>query len=170
MLPCLDLEDVMIVKHSGCPKLSWKTLQLFLHNGNSNRSLDFAYSSLLSYGFGMGAKITCLKTFILYLLWVSRGSPHLFWCRGVVRPKPFAVAQHVLSTHCNTAVKTADTACLQIGGLCWYPSEGTFAIWVVLWDCLTFATLVTFVTFGLVVGLLVLTCCIYKFREYWVKK
>ena len=44
----LDLEDGMIVKHSGCPKLSWKMLHLFLQNGNSDKSLDFAYYTLLS--------------------------------------------------------------------------------------------------------------------------
>ena len=36
-----------------------------------------------------------------------------------VGPKPFAVAQRALSTRHKTAVQTADTACLQIGGLCW---------------------------------------------------
>ena len=113
----LDLEDGMIVKHSGCPKLSWKTLQLFFQNGNSDKSLDFAYSTLLSYGLDMGARTTCLKMFMLHLLWVSLGSPRPFWCRGVVRPKPFAAAQCVLTTCHKTAVQTAATACLQIGGL-----------------------------------------------------
>ena len=74
----LDFEDDrMIVKCSGCPKLSCKMLQLFLQNGNSDKSLDFVYSTLLSYGLGMGAKLTCLKMFVLYLLWVSLGSPRL---------------------------------------------------------------------------------------------
>ena len=118
----------MIVKHSGCPKLSWKTFQLFLRNGNIQRSLDFTYSTLLSYGIGMGAKIICLKTFILHRLWVSLGSPCPFWCGGVVGPKPFPVAQCVLSTHHKTALQTEDTACLQIGDLFWYPSEGTLEI------------------------------------------
>ena len=58
----LDLEDGTIVKHSVCPKLSWKMLQLSLQNGNSDKSLDLAYSTLLSYGLGMGARTTCLKT------------------------------------------------------------------------------------------------------------
>ena len=120
-----DLEDGIIVKHSGCPKLSWKTLQLFFQNGNSDRSLDFAYYTLLSYGLGMRAKITCLKTFMLLLLWISLGSLRPFWCGGVMGPKPFLAIQHMLSTCCKTAVQTADTAWLQIVGLCWYPSEGT---------------------------------------------
>ena len=47
---------------------------------------------------------------------------------AVVGPKPFALAQHALSTCRKTAVQTADTACLQIGSLCWYPSEGTYEI------------------------------------------
>ena len=135
----------MIVKHIGCPKLSRKTCQLFLWNRNSDRSLEFAYSTLLSYEVGMGAKITCLKTFMWHLLWVSLGSPCPFWCGGVVGPKSFAVAQHALSTCHKTAVQTADTACLKIGGLCWYPSEGTLPFILGLYCC----TLLTFVTFGL---------------------
>ena len=59
----LNLEDRMIVKHSGYSSLSCKILQLFLWDRNSDRSLDFAHFTLLSYGFGMGAKITCLKFF-----------------------------------------------------------------------------------------------------------
>ena len=54
------------------------------------------------------------------------GIPISLWCSGVVGPKSFAAAQRVLNTCCKTAVKTADTAYLQIGGLCWYLSEGTF--------------------------------------------
>ena len=45
-----------------------------------------------------------------------------------VGPKPFAVAQRTLSTCRNTIVQTADIACLQIGGLCWYPSEGNLPL------------------------------------------
>ena len=82
----LNLEDRMIVKHSGYSSLSCKMLQLFLWDRNSDKSLDFAHFTLLSYGFGMGAKITCLKFFFLHLLWVSLGSPCPFWCGGVVRP------------------------------------------------------------------------------------
>ena len=40
--------------------------------------------------------------------------------------KPFVAAQYVLSTYRKTAVQIENTACLQIGGLCWYLSEGTF--------------------------------------------
>ena len=83
------------------------------------------YSTLLSYGLGMGAKITCLKICMLHLLWVSLGSPRPFWCGEVVGPKPFAVAQCVHSTCRKKAVQIIDTASLQIGGLCWYSSEGT---------------------------------------------
>ena len=97
-------------------------LQLFLWNGNSARSLDFAYSVLLCYILGIRAKIICLKTFMLHLLWVSLGSPRPFRSGGVVGPKLFLVAQHALSTHCKTAV---DTECLQIRGLCCYSSRGT---------------------------------------------
>ena len=65
----LDLEDDrMIVKCNGCLKLSFKTLQLFLQNGNSDKSLDFLYNTLLSYGLGMGPKLTCLKIFVSHLL------------------------------------------------------------------------------------------------------
>ena len=88
----------------------------------------------MSYGPGMGAKITCLKTFMLHPLWVSLGSPCPFWCGGVVGPNPFAAEQHELSTHCKTAVQTENTTCLQIGGLCWYPSDGTLPLllWLLL--------------------------------------
>ena len=61
-------------------------------------------------------------------LWVPLGSPRPFWCGVVVGPKPFAAAQCELSTHRKIVAQTADTACLQIGGLFWYPSEGTFEI------------------------------------------
>ena len=74
----LDLEDGVIVKCSGYPKLSLKMLQLFLQNGNSDRSLNFAYNTLLSYGLDIGARITCLKTFMLHPLLVSSGSLHPF--------------------------------------------------------------------------------------------
>ena len=122
----MDLEDGTIVKHSGCLKPSLKMLQLSLQNGNSDRSLDLAYSTLLYYGLGMGARASCVKTFMLHSLWVFLGSPRPFWCGVVVGPKSFAAAQHALSTLCKTAVQTGATACLQIGDLCWYPSEGTF--------------------------------------------
>ena len=56
------------------------------------------------------------------------GIPTPFLVQGVVGIKPFAVAQCVLSKHHKTAVQTADTACLHIGGLCWYPTDGTFEI------------------------------------------
>ena len=51
-----------------------------------------------------------------------------------VGPKPIAVAQCVLNTCHKTAVQTADTACPQMGGLCWYPSEGTLPLllWLLL--------------------------------------
>ena len=130
----LDLEDGMIVKHSGCQKLSCKRLQLFLKNGNSDRNLEFANHTFLSYGIDIGARITYLKTFILHILWLSLGSPRPFWCREVVGPKPVATAQHALRTCCKTAVQTADTACLQMGGLYWYPSEGILPLllWLLL--------------------------------------
>ena len=145
-------------------------LQLFLQNGNSKKSLDFVYSTFLSYGLGMGAKITCLKTFMLHPLWVSLGSPCPFWCRGVVGPKPFAVAQCALSTCCKSAVQTADTACLQIGGLCWYPSEGTFVTWVIPMRLSLrlpyFCYLGYFCYLWVIEGLWVIICCVYKFGEY----
>ena len=62
-----------------------------------------------------------------------------------MRPKPFAEEQCVLSTHHKTAVQIADTACLQVGGLFWYPSEGTLPLLLGLYCC----TLVTFVIFGI---------------------
>ena len=83
------------------------------------------------YGLGMGARTIRLKTFILHTFWVSLGSPCPFWCGGVVGPKPFAAAQCALSTYCKIAVQTSATACLQIRGLCWYPSEGTFGLYQV---------------------------------------
>ena len=64
---------------------------------------------------------------------------------ALVGPKPFAAAQRALSTHRKTAVQKTDTAYLQKGGFCWYPSEGTYEITFEI----TLATLVTFVTFGL---------------------
>ena len=51
-----------------------------------------------------------------------------FWCGGVVGSKPFTVAQCALSTYHKTAVQTTAIVCLQLGVLCWYPSEGTFGI------------------------------------------
>ena len=63
-----------------------------MQNGNSKKSLNFAYHTLLSYGIGIVARVTCLMTFMLHLLWVSLGSPRPFWCGGVVKPKPFAAA------------------------------------------------------------------------------
>ena len=153
----LVLEDGMIVKHSECPMLSWKKLHLFLLNRNSDSSLGFTYHTLLSYRLGIGSRITCLKIFMLPPLWVSLGSPRSFWCGGVVGPKPFATAQHVLNTHHKIAVKTENTAFLQIGGLWWYPSESNLTLrfyfgfiddylWVVL-------------------GLSVIIYCVYQFWE-----
>ena len=159
----LDLEYEMIVKQSRCPKLSWQTLQLSLWNRNIDRSLDFAYCTLLSYGLGMGARITCLKMFILHLLWVPLGSLCSFWCGGVVGPKPFAARQHVLSTHCKAAIQTANIACLQIGGLCWYPSEDTHEI--------TFGITLLLLPWLLLLplgnnGVRVIICCIYNFGKH----
>ena len=60
-----------------------------------------------------------------------------------IGPKPFEVAQHGLSTCRKTEIQTADTACLQIGGLCWYPSEDTLPLLIGLY-CYTLAIFVTF--------------------------
>ena len=76
-------------------KVEVKMLQLSLWNGNSDLSLDFAYITLLSYGLGIGARTTCMKLFMLHPLWDSLGFPRPFWCKAVVGPKPFVVAQHV---------------------------------------------------------------------------
>ena len=58
----------------------------------------------------------------------------------ILRPKSFTVTQCALSTCCKIAVQIADTACLQIGGFCWYPSEGTFVITYEITFEITFAT------------------------------
>ena len=60
------------------------------------------------------------------------------------------MAQCVLSTHRKTAVQTAETACLQIGGLCWYPNEGTLEItFEISLPLLLGLYLGYFITFGL---------------------
>ena len=76
-----------------------------------------------------------------------------------IGPKPFAAAQCALSTCCKTAVQIAYTACLQIGGLCWYPIEGTLSLLLGLY-------LGYICYLWIIIRLWVIIYCVYNFSEH----
>ena len=82
-----------------------------------------------------------------------------------VGPKPFAVAQRMFSILSKASVQTTYIESIQIGGLCWYPSEGTLG-WLEITLPLLFGFYLGYICYlWVAMGLWVIICGVYKFVD-----